>query len=415
MIAVRDFRCNGCGAPLPIPKNSKGHVKCPSCKTECVIEGLVKNAEMAAKENINSGFPLSASSAALHRKFVSLLIETPNVPLDIFEKAEIIREEHYCVPSYLFYCNGTASYTYEAGNVRQHKTVKDLGDKVRTEWENYMEWTQMSGTANASATVFSSGNRQAAPQIKKLYMFLDPNKLIDFDDLEFPHDVITPDYNLPQSASFNEYIKPHMEKLLKKQAEKALEDKETRDLSMGGSRVDKDETVRVFLGLYRVVFTYGGKEYSVWMTGDGARTFAEELPVDAERQKALEEVKKVREEAKNALKVPKTGCLRFFMVFFIIPAIPLLLLLIFGPSEYKGAYAIASLVFLALVFTFGSVRSKKRKKYHAKEAEIEAKYEKDMAEIEAQAANVVRQFKEQKKTLRGIYEELSGDASAFPA
>ena len=51
MGAVQDFKCNGCGAPLPIPKNSKGHVKCPSCKTECVIEGLVKNAEIAAKEN----------------------------------------------------------------------------------------------------------------------------------------------------------------------------------------------------------------------------------------------------------------------------------------------------------------------------------------------------------------------------
>ena len=47
---VRDFHCNNCGAPLSIPKNSKGKVVCPSCKTECIIEGLVKNSEIQAKE-----------------------------------------------------------------------------------------------------------------------------------------------------------------------------------------------------------------------------------------------------------------------------------------------------------------------------------------------------------------------------
>ena len=39
---VKSFHCNNCGAPLVIPKGSKGKVICPSCRTECVIEGLVK-------------------------------------------------------------------------------------------------------------------------------------------------------------------------------------------------------------------------------------------------------------------------------------------------------------------------------------------------------------------------------------
>jgi hypothetical protein len=378
-----------------------------------VIEGLVKNAEMADKENINSGFPLFASKAELHRKFVSLLAETPGMPLDVFEKGEVVREEHCCIPSYLFYCNGTASYTYEAGNVRQHKTAIDLGDKTRVETENYMEWTQMSGTANASATVFASGNRQAAPQIKRLYMFLDPNKLVVFDELDFPPDVITYDYNLPQAASFNEYIKPHVEALLHEQAEQSLEDKTARNLSMsGGSRIDKDEIVRVFLGLYRVVFKYGSKEYSVWITGDGEKTFIEELPVDRERQKALDEAKQAQEKSIAALTVPKTGLLTFGLVVCIIVGGIFTLNMFFGGS---GTSFLIALPFLAGAISCGTARSKKRKSYSTQQTEIETKYQKEVAEIEAQAVNVVQQFKQQKKALRGIYEEVSGDASAFPA
>ncbi|MDR2447814.1 MAG: hypothetical protein LBD58_11115 [Treponema sp.] len=412
MSDVKDFRCNGCGAPLPIPKNSKGRVKCPSCKTECVIDGLVKNAEMADKENINSGFPLLASSAVLHRKFVSLLAETPGMPLDVFEKGEVVREEHCCIPSYLFYCNGTVSYTYEAGNERSQVVVRDNGQKSWEETRSHTEWTQMSGNANASATVFASGNRQAAPQIKKLYMFLDPTKLVDFDELDFPHDVVTYDYNLPQAASFNEYIKPYVETLLKKEAEKSLKDRTIRDLSMGGSRIDKDEVVRVFLGLYRVVFKYDGKEYSVWITGDGEKTFIEELPVDRERKKALDDAKQAQEKSMAALTVPKTGCLTFGLVVCIIFS-AIFTITMFGGGG--GTPFLVALPFLVGAIICGSFRSKKKNAYSTQQAEIEAKYKKDVAEIESQAANVVQQFKHQKKALRGIYEEVSGDASAFPA
>jgi hypothetical protein len=419
MSAVKDFKCNNCGAPLPIPKNSKGHVKCPSCKTECVIEGLIKNAEMADKENINSGFPLIAPPAALHHKLVSLLIEAPNMPLDIFEKSEVIREEHYCVPSYIFYCTGTASYTYEVCEIREQIVVRDNGEKSWEETRRHEDWKHMSGTVNATETLFASGNRQAAPQVKELYMHLEPKKLVDFDELDFPHDVVTYDYNLPQSASFNEHIKPYMESLLMKKAEEALEDKETRGLSIGGCRIDKDEPVRVFLGLYRIVFKYGDKEYSVWMTGDGAEALIEELPADMERQKTLDEVKKAKEESTAALAVPKTGCLTFFLVIGILCAafsffITLGVFATDGPAAGMS-FVLIALSFVAVSIICGVFRSKKWKPYKTQRVEIEEKYQKEMAELEAQKSNVVQQFKEQKKALHGIYEEVTGDASAFPA
>jgi hypothetical protein len=254
-------------------------------------EGLVKNAEIAAKESINSGIALTASPATLHRQLVSSLSGSPSIPLDVFDKAEVIREERYCVPAYCFYCNGTASFTYEAGNIRQHKTVKDLGDKVRTEWENYQEWTQMSSSASATATLFVSGNKEFASQIKKLYFLQDSNQLVDIKELDFPPDVVTHDYNLPQTASFNENAKPYMEGLLNQNAEASLKGKDFRGLAMGGANIQKDEVVRVFLGLYRVVYTYGSKEYSLWASGDGKKILCDELPSDSQRQKVLAEKK----------------------------------------------------------------------------------------------------------------------------
>lgn len=286
---VRDFHCNNCGAPLEIPKNSKGKVICPSCKTECIIEGLVKNAEIQAKENINSGIPLFADKAQLNQSLVQLFTNSSDRPLDLLEKAVVLKEEHFCVPAYLYYCNGMASFTYEAGNQREHKTAIDLGDKTRVEKEQYTEWTQMSSSASTTATLIASGNREYGSIIKGLYMTLDPNLLVDVEELDYPYDVQTLAYNLPQSAAFNEYVKPYMDDLLEQKAIDSLNGKTYRNITMGGSNVQKDEIIRVFLGLYHIVYQYNGKNYSVYLTGDGRNYMYDDVPIDSERQRALQE------------------------------------------------------------------------------------------------------------------------------
>jgi hypothetical protein len=374
-----------------------------------VTEGLVKNAEISAKENINSGITLTASPATLHHQLISVLCDSPSIPLDVFDKAEVIREERHCLPAYCFYCTGTASFTYEAGNIRQHKTVKDLGDKVVTEKENYMEWTQMSGSASATATLFVPGNKDFASQIKELYFLQDPKQLVDIEELVFPHDVVTYGYNLPQTASFNENAKSYMDKLLERNAEVSLKGKEFRGLTMGGSSIQKDEVVRVFLGLYRVVYKYDGKEYSLWATGDGKKTLYDGLPSDPQRQKVLDEKKESMKRALDSIPKPKTGLLNFFKVVCIILA-ALGLLVAFGGEGLGWGMVI---LFGAGAVLFGMIRSKKRKPYKTGRADLESKLQNEIDAFQAQVADTVRQFKSQKKALRGIYANVTGDASAF--
>lgn len=298
-LQVRDFRCNNCGAPLEIPENSKGKVVCPSCKTECIIEGIVKNSEIQAKENINSGIPLQASKSILNQRVVDALTHSPFAPLDVLEKSVVVKEEHICVPAYLYYCNATASFTYEAGNRREHKTAIERDGRTRVEREQYTEWTQMSSTASATASLIASGNREYGEIVQNLYMNLDTNKLIDVEYLEYPFDVETLSFNLPQSAAFNEYVMPYMDQLLEHEAVDSLQGKVYRNISMGGSNVQKDEIIRIFLGIYHIVYEYNGKQYSLYVSGDGQNFIYDGFPVDEQRKQFLEQKQASMYNVKN--------------------------------------------------------------------------------------------------------------------
>jgi len=370
-----------------------------------VLEGLVKNAEMAAKENINSGFPLIAEPSVLHRTLLNCIASNPNIPLDVFENGEVVREEHYCAPAYLFYCNATASYHYEIAQWTTHKTAIDLGDRTRVEKEQIRDYTPMNSTAYVSKAMITSGNKSAAELINDIYMFLDPNRLYDFEDLDFPHDVITYDFNMPQAAAFNEYVRPVMEYLLELEAQRALDGKDYQNLTMGGgSRIDKDEIVRIYLGLYRVVFKYGGEEYSLWLSGDGKDFRTDGMPVDHQRDAQLNAKRQAMESEVASVPVPSTG--KFTGGFWgciggglLLGAIihPILILLGIGGAVY-----------------FKIAKSKMMAPYHSKCTEIRGRHQAGIDEFEAQASRALQQFRDRRQPLRGVYEHsCAGDSSAF--
>jgi len=405
-VMVRDFRCNGCGTPLKIPKNSKGHVKCPSCKTECVIQGLVKNSEIAAKENINSGLPLSVDSATLHRKLVSSLCDCAALPLDVFEKAEVVREERYCIPAYIFYCNGTASYTYDKGVDRTQTYTVDLGNRVETRDKTHTDWQPVSSNVSITKTIFAPGEKKMASDISLLCKGDDEKitrNLVDIEELEFPHDVVTYDYNLPQPVAFTDYVQPIVDDLLKEKAKNSLVGK-VRNFSMGGANIQKEIT-RVFIGLYRIVYTYEGKEYDVRVLGDGS-FYTYNRPVDEQRQKTID-------EKKRAIASVPANNLKKMIIGVVIGAIGAVISFLIGLNAGLGGW-IALGVF-ALLITLLSIKIPSVNKAGRERDEQRAKAKEELNEFENRLPNIVKQFKEQKKALRGIYEqECTGNSNAFP-
>jgi len=386
-IIAKTFRCSSCGNSLEIPKNPRGTVCCPYCKNECILDGIIKNAEMAAKENINSGVPLTASPAKLHQIVVSTFYEAPNLPLDFFDKAEVIREEHYCIPAYCFYCNGTVSFTYEVGVEKQTTYNRDRGDYSEDVTKYHTEWQPQSSSASVTAILFSSGNKELSEQIRRVYLKKDPNQLIDFEFLDFPSDVVTYNYNFPHSASFNEHVKPEIDRLLEQKAKDSIKKLNYCNLSMGGTNIQKDEVVRVFLGLYRIVYKYDDKEYEIWISGDGGNWLYDYSPSDPQRM----EVHAEKQYALESIPPPKTGWLTFGIWIGVIGAI-----FTFGIS-----------LIATIICAF--IRSSKKTEYE----EQRAKAKKDIEDFEAPLSYEIQRFKSQKKALRGIYENVSGDASAF--
>ncbi|MCD7929385.1 MAG: hypothetical protein LUF86_04410 [Clostridiales bacterium] len=379
---VRDFHCKNCGTPLEIPRGSNGKVVCPSCKTECIIEGLVKNAEIQQKENINSGVPLSAEVTTLHNSVVNALTSSPSMPLDVLEQCEIVKEEHLCIPAYSFYCSGQANYTYEAGNIRQHKTAIDKGNYTKVEKENYLEWTQMTGNASCDRNMVASGNREFADIIPRLFGNFSEGSLEDFEYLEYPADVETYPFNLPQMSSFNEYCKPIIEKELKDKAAQALEGKTYRGLNVSNTSVHKDEMTRIFLGIYRITFVYKGTEYVMYISGDGKWYLCDKVPVDTERQKFLEE----KERARDSISPPKIGT-KLIVIAYIVGLIGCLF------SPFAGIIIFA----IAIVLTVFRVRQGSAYKVGRE------KIQQEINEFNAQAEQAKQRFITEDRPLKGIY------------
>jgi len=427
-VVAKNFRCNGCGASLEIPKNARGNVKCKFCGNDCVLDGIIKNAEIAAKENINSGISLSAAPAKLHRIVVSILSKSSTIPLDVFDKVEIVREEHYCIPAYCFNCNGTVSFTYEVANERSQVYTVDRGDSVETRTRTFTEYAPGNSSTSVIVTLFVSGNKEFIPQIEELYKHLDLNRLDDFENLEFPADTYTYNYNLPHIAAFNEHIVPEVNDMLREDAIHSISRLDYVNFAMGGSRIDKD-IVRVFLGLYKIVYKYKDQEYSVWVAGDGAEWWYYLPPKDEQMVIQREQKQRELEKAKAAIPRKKSerwgGLIGGFIPFLSLAIIFFFCAIVNSSSDVASATAFWVFFFLFLAGTIafgvaGNARKNKAIAYNLemadkiKEAEQDVKKTfKELESFESQLPNIVKQFNTKKKALRGIYEKVSGDSYAF--
>ena len=412
LIRIKEFRCNSCGAPLKIPKNSRKPVRCASCKVECIIEGWVRNAEIAAKENINSGIPLTASPKKLYSNLVSHFFSAQNLPDDFFDTVEVIKEEHYCIPAYLYYCNATASFTYDIANTKERTISKVVNDKEVTEVESYIEWQHMSSNASKSATIIVPGTKEFIEPIRRFYELYDPKELVDIEELDYPCDVITIDYNIPHTASFNEYAKPFMEQELRSKAVNSLGGKQYRDLVMGGSNIQKNEALRIYLGMYRVTYRYNGQDYYMYNIGDGKKSIHPFTPVNKQHESENNRFQNDLSDAQSQLHSIRNKLISGYVTGIVISAIIAFIASFsaFGSASTGGIlFFIGSLV-LGGSFIYKIVSAKKlNAENKRKRAELNSSIntaKDNIRRLEDHTAGIKQRFFDQKRSLRGIYSNL---------
>jgi hypothetical protein len=355
-----------------------------------------------AAGSFSGGLGLTATGSRIHQRLVQVLVDTPNLPLDIFQQINVLREEHYFVPAYVFFCTGTASYTYEYSVDVKRTWTEDRAGSGNTTWqttktETDAQWHTTSANANVSRAVYAPMNGQFGGQISRLFNdgAID-GKLVPASQLSTPADAVYPSADLSEQQAYAKYAVSSVNELLRNQINEAVVGRRTRSLQMGGASIQKDSAVdTVLLGLYRIVLEYKGREYHVWLGGDGQSGYAENLPRDVVREKLIADKKQEQE----ALPKAKTGLLTLGMIVGIV--------IVF--SGLMNGTTVLSIVGVAVAVACLVPRIMKKKeyreRYNAAQREIDA--------LTNELGGVKDQFKASRRALRGIYNGLSGDSSAF--
>ena len=381
---TKTYHCKNCGTALQIGAHPASNiVVCPACHTQNMIDNIVKNAEIAAKQNINSGIPLSLEPGQLHDILVKALSASSSLPLDVFDEVEVLSEVHVCVPSYCFEVSGNMSYTVDIGNEREHEHTSVSGDSIRVTTQTKMEYTTQNMQTFASKTMFVAGSKEMSNVVTALYRDYDTGALVDIEDLVFPEDVYTCSPDLPQTTAFNQYIRPTMEKLLQNKALQSLANSTYRNFTPGGTSIQKGETLRVFVGIYQITYRYKGKEYYLYVTGDGRGYYYDELPTDASR---VEKAKALQSELNSVKDIswlaPVSGI-----------ALGILLLVLKVP--FIVALAIGAVVWIVLKIVLGK---KPKQERAAIQARIDA--------FNREPAEAMERFRSSGRRLKGIYSNI---------
>ena len=91
---VKAYVCSNCGAALNLNKAAGNRVECSYCGTVNQLENMVKNNEILAKDNINSGVNLYASMSLRHKKVLDIIASEQASPLDVYQRATIVKEHN---------------------------------------------------------------------------------------------------------------------------------------------------------------------------------------------------------------------------------------------------------------------------------------------------------------------------------
>ena len=300
-IDIKSLNCPNCGAKLSVTRNTTDVVFCEACGTKCVITGLNVNEEILKKNNINSGIPLVEASSKIHQSIFEFITMSKNFPIDVLENLEIKAVRTVCVPAYLFTVSAFATYTYEAGNVRQQDNVAtDRNGRVVTQHTNYTEWTQMSSIANDTRTVIVSGNSVYMNVINTLYGSLNPAKLVDIEFLDYPSGTVTEAFDVPYVSAFTSYVRPAIDKYINESALQSLQGKTYRNFAVGKANIQKEYEARVSLGIYVVDCVCKDQQFSMYFNADASNYLSTvNYPEDTARATYIGCLRKEKEQIKG--------------------------------------------------------------------------------------------------------------------
>ncbi|MCD7708236.1 MAG: hypothetical protein LUI02_00005, partial [Clostridiales bacterium] len=339
--------------------------------------------EILKKEDINSGTQMEAAESQLHTCLLQAMFSSACMPMDVLENAEVTKEEHLCVPAYLFSaCNGMATMNYQQGTMEDQQVIVGSGKNMHTRTETHTRWTPCSSSVSVTYTLVASASKDMEAIVAGLYRDGTVPSLIDVEDLDFPDDAEEFANNIPHATAFANDCRPFMDNALMVQAQQMLEGQMYQDLRISGSNINRGDMTRIMLGIYRITFTYQGREYKVYVSGDGQKFYCTDVPVDTEGANFIAAKQNEKEQMKpHVLHIAIPIIVLIIGIICLCAVIPLGIILII--------VAIAGFVFRVI----------QKRKYNEAQAAIQA----EIDAVVAQRQQVVQNFISANRRLRGIY------------
>lgn len=280
MPVVKTYQCPSCGASLSDIRSASG--TCSYCGSAYVIEGMKDYQDITQREGIKSGVAFRVDPDTLHNYIIDFLTANPCAPLEILSGAEITEEQCVCIPSYYYHYNGTSDYMCDVGNDNQRYIQGSDGkNQVVTE----TQWSTISGNTRAEIERIVCGNHEYDAIVDQMYFPYQGGILTDVESLELPPNATVLKYTRPASELLEKYVRPEMKTALEKSAVNQMGGRKIRNLTLGNSNIEKDETIdKVLVGLYRIILRYGGESYNLYVSGNGQKVLhVSDPPVDPAR------------------------------------------------------------------------------------------------------------------------------------
>lgn len=390
MPVIRTFLCSVCGAKIENTKDVKG--VCKKCGSPYYFEGVESCLKIIKNEEVKSGINFESCADVLHEHIVDFLTSNVAAPLDILENTCISLKRNLCVPAYYYHYNGTSDYLCDVGNLNiKHLSGKD-GEIQRV---NETSWSTISGNIRAEVQRIASGNKEYDFIIDDFYkpyqdgeLPYNETKLVDIESFEIPSNAEIVAFSRPDSELLDRYVRSDMNDALTRSVLRQVGERESRNITLGNSNIERDETIdRLLIALYHVDFTYKETTYSMYASSDGKKfKFENDSPADPSRVAEINELTKAYDSVDSSITK--------FNMAIIIGIILALIMFICG----GGAIVLGIICIIAVVFGFI-----KKKPLKIKRAELKNKID----FFNQQIINVKNEFvKSDRKLKNSEYLEI---------
>lgn len=293
MSKILQLNCSKCGAEQACSP-SQGSIVCEYCGSQTFVSEQVE--EFSADCEADYIVPLSFEKTELTKITHSYMIEGDLTPDDMLDLSEIVSQQLYYLPAYIFSGDFTASWTASFGYDRiEHYTdyetetvyINGRHSGYRqvpvTKTKTVTDWRPVNGVDSGSflVKVFAGSDIPPGP-VKLIESSSVSNKLLAFSEKYLVGFEVRP-FAISERSAYSEKGSAYIDAAIGSSVRMHAQGDHQKDWRWSSQVTKQSHTV--LLPVAHSVFKYDGKTFNLWVDGsNGSRISGDPLPVD-ERKK----------------------------------------------------------------------------------------------------------------------------------